>query len=316
VTVVFADLTGSTRVFESLGNAKATQAITRLTQWMGKLCESRRGQVIKYLGDGVLLVFPDNQAAVDAAVEMQRLHSQRIASWPETLKMHLQIGLARGEVVSQDGDCYGDAVNVASRLSDLSGAGQIFATDGVIAQMHARSIVRFRTLGPLEIRGRSEPCLISRIEWQSEVLTDQFTVPAALPTGSGKDGGLPDVAIALAWLDLRQSFGVQDLPISLGRDPSAQFVLNDPRVSRIHAKIHWSTGTFKLEDASSYGTWVRFAGSDTVIALRRQDCVLHGEGEIALGAGFEDFSVPTLSFKLGLPAVRQPGANHPLTLRP
>ncbi|MDO9359433.1 MAG: adenylate/guanylate cyclase domain-containing protein [Polaromonas sp.] len=303
VTVVFADLTGSTRVFESLGNAKATQAITRLTQWMGKVSNTHGGQVVKYLGDGVLMIFPDNQAAVDATVEMQRHHTKRIATWPDKLKMYLQIGLARGAVVTQDGDCYGDAVNVASRLSDLAGDGQIFATDVVIDQLHPHSLVRFRSLGPMDIRGRNEPCVVSRIEWQSEVMTDQFTVPAPLPAGAAK-GDAPDAAIALAWLDVRLSFGVPAMPVALGRDPAAHFVVNDPRVSRLHARISWSNGTFKLEDASSYGTWVRFAGSDTVVSLRRQDCVLHGQGEIALGAGFEDFSVPTISFELASTAAK------------
>ena len=98
VTVVFADLTGSTGVFESLGNAKATQAITRLTDWMGKVCTSRRGQVVKNLGDGVLMVFSQNADAVEAVIEMQRAHTERIKTWPDKLKMRLQVGLARGEV--------------------------------------------------------------------------------------------------------------------------------------------------------------------------------------------------------------------------
>ena len=53
VTVVFADLTGSTGIYESLGNAKATRAITGLTEWIGKVCASHEGRVVKYLGDGV-----------------------------------------------------------------------------------------------------------------------------------------------------------------------------------------------------------------------------------------------------------------------
>jgi adenylate cyclase len=135
VTVVFADLTGSTGVFESLGNAKATQAITRLTQWIGKVCQAYRGHVVKYLGDGVLVVFPDNADAVDAVTELQRVHRERIRNWPDQLKMRLQMGVARGEIVEQDGDCFGDAVNLASRLSDLSGPDQILATDTVIQHL-------------------------------------------------------------------------------------------------------------------------------------------------------------------------------------
>ena len=94
-TVVFADLTGSTGVFEALGNAKATQAITRLTDWMGKVCKSWRGHVVKNLGDGVLMVFADNTHAVDAVSEMQLIHTERIKNWPEKLKMRLQIGMGR-----------------------------------------------------------------------------------------------------------------------------------------------------------------------------------------------------------------------------
>jgi adenylate cyclase len=57
-------------------------------------------------------------------------------------------------------------------------------------------------------------------------------------------------------------------------------------------------GNFVLEDLSSYGTWVRFAGSDSIIALRRQECTLSGNGEIALGASFDDFSAPCISFAI------------------
>ena len=103
-TVVFADLTGSTGVFESLGNAKATQAITRMTQWIGQVCTQQNGLVVKNLGDGVLMVFEQNADAVDAVIEMQRVHTERVKSWPDSLKMRLQVGMARGDMVVQDGD--------------------------------------------------------------------------------------------------------------------------------------------------------------------------------------------------------------------
>ncbi|SFC24559.1 Adenylate cyclase, class 3 [Polaromonas sp. OV174] len=297
VTVVFADLTGSTGVFESLGNAKATQAITRLTQWIGRVCEAHCGQVIKYLGDGVLIIFPHNPDAVEAATELQRVHQERIRNWPEALKMRLQVGMARGEIVEHDGDCYGDAVNVASRLSDLSGPEQILATDLVIQQLPGDSLVRFRCLGAIELRGRSESCVVHRIEWQSEVMSELFTLPATLTQSPFAKTAARPSSIELSSLDVSAAFTTMELPVFLGRDPAAQFVLQDPRVSRNHARIEWRAGKFYLEDVSSYGTWVRFSDSSAIIALRRQECVLLQEGEIALGAPFEDFTVPTVSFK-------------------
>lgn len=299
VTVVFADLTGSTGVFESLGNAKATQAITRLTQWIGKVCEASGGQVVKYLGDGVLIVFPHNQNAIDAACELQRVHQDRIASWPEPLKMRLQVGMARGDVVEQGGDCFGDAVNVASRLSDLCGPDQILASDSVIQNLPADSLVRFRRLGPMEIRGRQEPCVVQQIEWQQEVHSETFTVPASLSllaSVRAKPEASLDT-ITLTWLTTQTDFSASEMPIFIGRDELGQFVIQDPRVSRRHAKLEWRDGKFYLEDVSSYGTWVKFAGSADVIALRRQECVLLLDGAIALGAPFEDFTVATVNFR-------------------
>ncbi|MFO1243598.1 MAG: adenylate/guanylate cyclase domain-containing protein [Ramlibacter sp.] len=297
-TVVFADLTGSTGVFETLGNAKATEAITRLTQWISQVCEAHDGRVVKTLGDGVLAVFPRCSDAVAAVVELQRNHLKRILNWPPKLRMRLQVGVASGEVVEVDGDCYGDAVNVASRLSDLSGADQIWATDSVIEQVpEPGEGVRFRSLGPISIRGKAEQRVIYRIEWQEEVVSALFTAPASLdhlnPRGESAPG-----QIELNWLDVNATFKSGDMPIHLGRVSEADFVVNDQRVSRLHAKIEWRDNHFVLSDLSSYGTWVKFAGSDTELALRRGECVLHGNGDIALGAPFSDFTVPTVSFNL------------------
>ena len=53
-----------------------------------------------------------------------------------------------------------------------------------------------------------------------------------------------------------------------------------------------------LVDVSSYGTWVRFAGANAAVLLRREECVLYGSGDIALGAPFSDSSVPVVTFKV------------------
>lgn len=296
VTIIFADLSGSTGLFESMGNVKAAQIVTKLTQWIGELCVAHSGRVIKYLGDGVLVAFTHSEAAMESVTDMQRLYSERLQTWPDKLRMKLKVGVARGEVVEQDGDCYGDAVNVASRLSDLCGPEQILVSESVINELPADNAFRFRNLGPMSIRGRTEPCVVYRVEWQREMLSAFMTAPADLDSLLSKSMVMPSV-IVLTWLDVTATFKASDLPIYLGRVSDMQFVVNDPRVSRLHAKIDRRGDMFVLEDVSSYGTWVRFTGRDAVIALRREECVLLDEGEMALGASFDDFSVPTIGFK-------------------
>jgi class 3 adenylate cyclase len=297
-TVVFADLTGSTGMFEALGNAKATDTITRLTQWIGTVCTNHDGRVVKTLGDGVLAVFQRSVDALEAVVEMQRNHQLRIQRWPEPLRMKLKVGVATGEILLVDGDCYGDAVNVASRLSDLSGSEQIWATDTAIEQLPSGSSIHYRSLGPINIRGKTEARVIFKVEWQEEVQSDFLTMPAGLGMLNATRGPVTSGGIELSWLDVNATFTSEDMPIHLGRVSEAEFVVNDQRVSRIHAKIEWRNGTFVLVDVSSYGTWLRFSSSQTELALRRDECVLHGNGEIALGAPFSDFSVPTVTFQL------------------
>lgn len=298
LTVVFADLTGSTGVFEELGNLKATQAITRLTQWIGVVCESHSGHVVKYLGDGVLILFQESRHAIEAASELQQVHYARIHNWPTPLKMRLQVGMARGDVVEQNGDCYGDAVNLASRLSDLSGSEQILANETVMQQLPDDFRVRARCMGAMVIRGRTEPCVVHRIEWQDEVLSELFTMPASLMSMPLAKQESKPACIELSWLDISAKFTSAEFPVFLGRDADAQFVVQDPRVSRKHALIEWRAGKLYLEDISSYGTWVRFTDSKAIVALRRQECALLLDGEIALGASFEDFTVPTVTFRV------------------
>ena len=296
-TVVFADLTDSTALFETVGNVKATETITGLTSWIGEVCENYHGRVVKYMGDGVLLLFSQSLDAIEAVVELQQLHQKRIQFWPDALKMRLQVGVARGNIVEQQGDYYGDAVNLASRLSDLSGPEQILVTDAVIQELPKNSRLRSHSLGALAIRGRSDACVVHQIEWQSGLSTDAFTLPGRLLPHPFAGYSASSTFIELSWLDITAEFTSIALPVFMGRDINAQLVVTDPRVSRRHARINWHAGKFHLEDTSSYGTWLRFSDSAAIIFLRRQECALPMAGEIALGASFDDLTAPTVMFK-------------------
>jgi adenylate cyclase len=298
-TVMFADLMGSTGVFETIGSARASRVVTGLTQWIGDIVAAHRGRVVKTLGDGVLAVFPHAPDAISAVVEMQRSHQKRIASSSASTRMPIRIGVARGEVEFVDGDCYGDAVNVASRLSDLTGPHQIWANNLSLEHSVESDGVRFRPLGPITIRGRVEPCQVFQVEWHVDVSSDFLTMQATLaPADEQLERDLLGGEIELQWLDQRKRFRSHQLPIHIGRVSQAEFVVNDPRVSRTHARIDWRNGSILLVDVSSYGSWVRFSGGGADLLLRREECVLHGKGEIALGASFSDLSVPTVMFSV------------------
>jgi adenylate cyclase len=299
-TVMFADLTGSTGVFETLGNEAATQTITALTQWIARTCTRHGGRVVKTLGDGVLAVFPTGAPAIAAVVQLQREHARRRKNRGPAHQMELQVGLDCGEIVDVEGDCYGDAVNVAARLCDLSGARQIWATEAVTAQLRSPPPgTRLQPLGLVPIRGKAQERTLFRIDWEEEVSTDMMTLPA-FGRDSASRRPSASAAIELRWLDQVGAFGSGELPVHLGRAREAEFLVSDPRVSRLHARIEWRNDSFVLVDLSSYGTCVRFQGAPTELRLRRDDCVLHADGELALGPAFADLAVPTIGFTLAV----------------
>lgn len=299
-TVVFTDLHGSTAVFEALGNALATETITNITTWIAQQCELANGRVVKTLGDGVLALFPDGASAVRAVVELQRVHFKRMLRLAKDTAMPIRIGLATGDVELVAGDCYGDAVNVAARLCDLCGPNQIWADAASLNRVSEAPGVTFRILGPISIRGRAEPCTVYQIEWREEEVSDFLTMqgdidPKFLPGESDVLGR----EVELRWLEHSQSFKSFELPVHIGRVRTVEFMVNDPRVSRTHARLEWRNGSVVLVDVSSYGSWIRFAGANGAdVLLRREECVLHGEGELALGASFADPLVPTVHFKV------------------
>lgn len=294
-TVVFADLVGSTGVFEALGNDKATLAVRRLTELMAKTCGLHGGRVVKTLGDGLLVVFADPADAVDAVIALQRTHYARTRSWPSNLLTHMKIGVACGPLVELDGDCYGDTVNVAARLCQMAGAGHIWVTSEVVRGLRAQAGTRFRSLGAVSIRGLSEAREICQIDWNTHDPSEMLTQPAE--SVEWQRVGVAD-HIALSCANRSASFSAEELPVHLGRLPELEFAVLNQRVSRRHARLDWVNRNVVLTDLSSYGTWVRLGDGASELVLRRGECVLMGWGEISLGTPFNEPNAPVVRFML------------------
>ena len=294
-TMVFADISGSTALYESLGNERATEAVTQVTQWIGDTIEAHGGRVVKKLGDGVLGVFGDASSAVSAMATMLRQHKVRLDRWPHPLRMEIRVGVASGEVVDVDGDCYGDAVNVASRLCERAGPAEIWATETTVLLAGTAPDVWYRKLGMMDIRGKAELLMLYHVEWREDEAPDSLTMQAALVSNFAPVDSILG-QIQFSWHGVDRTFTSSDAPVMVGRAEHAQLRINDPRVSRLHARIDWRNSGFVLTDMSSFGTWVRFEGSDSPVRLRRDACILHGAGHIALGVSFNEPSAPVMSF--------------------
>lgn len=292
-TVLFADLRGSTSLYESLGNAEAASVVTHSVAVVARIIESQGGRVIKTLGDGLMAVFPDPMPAVRAAEEVHEslIRMMGAARPSRQPAMRIQIAAAHGEMIEVAGDCFGDAVNVAARLLDHCGDNETLVTAQTRAPLPPEMRERFRRLERLHLRGRVEPVEAWRLESQrhADAMSTMFgdSAPAAVPEG-----------IRLSCEGVSRIHTVRNLPVILGRSHEATYCLDDNRVSRLHARIEWHGGTFQLTDMSANGTYVRFGRQSEVITLRRGSCTLHGRGVVCLGVNPGVLNAPAVTFEV------------------
>ena len=312
-TVLFADLRGSTALFETLGNAEATSVVTHCVNALGGPVTSYEGHVVKTLGDGLMAVFDDPMQAVQAAMLMHDLLEGMVSRGSERgassglRALRLQVGLARGEVVEMAGDCFGDAVNVAARLLDHAGDNETLLTMEVLQGLPLELRSRFRSLDRLVLRGRAEPVQVHVLGGRRGASSDM----AATLFGDVAAVSEPD-GLRLMWAGLHRVFASQQTPVVLGRSPQATFCVDDGRVSRSHARVDWHSGSFQITDLSYNGTYVRFNDGE-IVSLRRGSCTLHGSGAIGLGGTPTDPGSACVSFDVLRFADTQPQV--PLELR-
>jgi class 3 adenylate cyclase len=288
-TVLFADLRGSTALFETLGNAEATSVVTHCVNALTAPVKGNAGTVVKTLGDGLMAIFDDAPHAAQAALQMHDLLEAMVARGGERgassglRGLRLQVAIARGEIVEMGGDCFGDAVNVAARLLDHAGDNETLVTIDVLQGLAPDVQARFRSLDKLVLRGRVEPVEVHVLGGRrggSDMPVTQF---GGDMIGSVRE---PD-GLRLVWAGVHRVFASQQMPVVLGRSPQAAFCVDDSRVSRSHARLDWHSGSFQLTDLSYNGTYVRFNDGE-IVSLRRGSCTLHGSGSIGLAGSPTD----------------------------
>jgi adenylate cyclase len=282
--VLFADISGSTRLYEELGDAQALARIESCFRLLREAALEFGGRVVKTTGDGVMCAFREAEPALDAARFMQVRLAEQAALGGPTLAIH--VGCHYGPVLESAGDLYGDCVNVAVRVVGHAKAGQVLATQEIIERLRPRLRDRVRMLDHVALKGKREPLPIFELGWQdSEELTTLWTRMEQPSLRLKLVYGARDL-----WFD-----GTTGNPLRLGRDAACEIVIVDRRASRQHARIEKRRDKFLLVDESSNGTYVAMAG-EAEIYLRREELVLRQSGRIGIGHRTGEQDASSLEF--------------------
>ena len=142
----FLDITGYTRLTQEHGDAAAAQLAEQLGGIVQRTSVGHGGRPVKWLGDGVMLHFPNPGRGVVAALEM--VEGVAEAGLPPA-----HVGLHAGPVIFQEGDYYGQTVNLASRIADYARAGEVIVSQAVVDHACGDAPVACRDIGPVELKG-------------------------------------------------------------------------------------------------------------------------------------------------------------------
>jgi adenylate cyclase len=122
-----------------------------------------RGRIVKTMGDGLLVEFASAVDAVRCAVEIQRGMGERNAGIPDDRQITFRIGVNVGDIVVEDGDIFGDGVNVAARLQALADPGNVLASGSAYEHVRDKLGFTFEDIGEHTVKNIARPVQIYRV---------------------------------------------------------------------------------------------------------------------------------------------------------
>jgi adenylate cyclase len=278
VAIVFADVVGSTKLYELLGDLRARDMVGICIDVMRAATEQNHGTVIKTMGDEVMATFPTADDALNAAAQMQKqitLHPQLKV---DEQTVAIRIGCNFGPVVLENRDIFGSAVHTANRMTSQAKAGQIITTATMVERLSSDWRASVRQIDIATLKGRSSEVALFEVLWQTEDVTSM--VPAI--ASRERERATKSQRLRLRYQGQEVLVDEGRANITIGRAEENDLVVKGNLISRLHARVEINRNKFMLIDQSTNGTFV--LGKDGEEAFVRRDSMqIRGEGLIGLG---------------------------------
>lgn len=277
--VLFADLVGSTRLYDELGDRRGHAVTAGCLRGITETVERFGGVVVKTIGDAVMATFLSADAAFSCAEAI--VSGVRCTALGSDKPLGVRIGFHYGPVLEEDGDVFGDTVNVAARMAELAENQRIFTTGATIVELDATLCARMRRVDCVAIKGRKQRVDVFELTTGSETLVRLATAPPTeIDAGDGP-------SLTISCRGKRHVLRGERSSLSIGRDRSNDLVLASPSASRFHARIEWRKRAFYIIDRSTNGTVIVREGGRAK-TLRRERLRIHGSGTFGIGGSPDD----------------------------
>ena len=278
VTVLFADVVGSTQLYEALGDEGARETVQKCVQIMKEATDQYGGSVIKTIGDEVMSTFPSADDAMNAGSQMQKRITSNDQLAGNGMPVAIRIGCHFGPVVIEERDISGLSVITANRMTSQAKAGQIITTTDTVEQLSGEWRALVRQIDIAKVRGRSGEVAVFEVLWQPE---DATSMLPSIKMDSRKTDS--SVKLVLRFRETEFTLGDGEATsATLGRADENNVVVKGKLISRIHARIEMVKNRFNLIDESTNGTFVQRDDGEEFY-VRRDSTELAGTGIISLG---------------------------------
>jgi class 3 adenylate cyclase len=289
VAIVFADVVGSTQLYDKFGDTKASETVAQCLDVMKDATHQFKGTVIKTIGDEVMSTFATVEEAMGAAVMMQtRISAENRQD--DRIAVSIRIGCHYGPVVQEQNDIFGAAVHTANRMTSQAKARQIVISGETVAQMTPELRRQTRQIDVATVRGKIDEVALYELLWNPEEATSM------LPTIEWENQGRKASRLELSFRDQTIEVNDKRKSVIMGRAEDNDLVIKGNLISRIHAKVEMRRGKFVLVDQSTNGTFLQnLQGEETFV--RRDSAEIHGEGTIGLGRAEEPGASLAIHYK-------------------
>jgi len=178
--ILAADVAGYSRLIEAdeegtLGRLRALRA-----EVIDPKIAAHRGRIVKTTGDGLLVEFASVVDALRCAAEIQAAMAESNAGSPTDRRIELRIGINVGDIVVEDGDIFGDGVNVAARLEGLGEPGGICVSTRVQEDAAGKLDLVFEDIGEQQLKNIARPVRVYRVRGPNAAKDPSASVPPAL----------------------------------------------------------------------------------------------------------------------------------------
>lgn len=273
LAVLFADISDSTALYQKLGDAAARNIINSCLSCITDVLPRFDGRLVKTIGDEVMCAFPSADLAVVAASDMQATVAARSGEHP----VSIHIGLHYGPVLVEEGDVFGDTVNVAAYLAAVATPEQILTTEFTEQCLSASLKACVRPIFHAVLKGTSEESTVFQVLWRTDNVNITDVNLRSSKTIPGDTGSL---LVTLG--DERIRVDPWHTEMVVGRAPECDLVVTDRFASRRHFSIRLVRTHFYLFDHSINGSFVSLESGEEVHVLRRE-LLLGSSGQVCLG---------------------------------